>query len=191
RNFLHVSAEIGIGAAVVMDGELLRGAHGFAGELGHVPVRPQGRPCVCGGRGCLEQYAGEEAVLRASGIGPAHARAAHPGPGGRIAMLAARAADGDARVRAALREAVGALGVAIAGAVNILDPEAVVLAGALAGLAPWVVPAVERELGRRVADPARTVRLTVSALGAEGPLLGAALSEVDAVMEAPGAVAAG
>lgn len=191
RNFLHVSAQIGIGAAVVMDGELLRGAHGFAGELGHVPVRPQGRPCACGGRGCLEQYAGEEAVLRASGIDPARARAEHPGPGGRIAMLAARAADGDARVRAALREAGGALGVAIAGAVNILDPEAVVLAGALAGLAPWVAPAVERELGRRVADPARTVRLTVSALGAEGPLLGAALSEVDAVMEAPGAVAAG
>lgn len=191
RNFLHVSAQIGIGAAVVTDGELLRGAHGFAGELGHVPVRPQGRPCACGGRGCLEQYAGEEAVLRASGIDPARARAEHPGPGGRIAILAARAADGDARVRAALREAGGALGVAIAGAVNILDPEAVVLAGALAGLAPWVVPAVERELGRRVADPARTVRLTVSALGAEGPLLGAALSEVDAVMEAPGAVAAG
>ncbi|WP_407563597.1 ROK family protein [Streptomyces sp. 184] len=191
RNFLHVSAEIGIGAAVVMDGELLRGAHGFAGELGHVPVRPQGRPCACGGRGCLEQYAGEEAVLRASGIDPARARAAHPGPGGRIAMLAALAADGDTRVRAALREAGGALGIAIAGAVNMLDPEAVVLGGALAGLAPWVVPAVERELGRRVADPARTVRLTVSALGAEGPLLGAALSEVDAVMEAPGAVAAG
>ncbi|AZM44831.1 ROK family protein [Streptomyces sp. WAC 06738] len=191
RNFLFVSAEIGIGAAVVMDGELLRGAHGFAGELGHVPVRPQGRPCACGGRGCLEQYAGEEAVLRASGIDPAGARAAYPGPGARIAMLAARAADGDALVRTALREAGGALGIALAGAVNLLDPETVVLGGALAGLGPWVVPAVERELGRRLADPARTVRLTVSALGAEGPLLGAALSEVDAVMEAPGAVAAG
>ncbi|MEO3848097.1 ROK family protein [Streptomyces sp. B8F3] len=191
RNFLFVSAEIGIGAAVVMDGELLRGAHGFAGELGHVPVRPQGRPCACGGRGCLEQYAGEEAVLRASGIDPAQARAAHPGPGGRIAMLAARAADGDALVRTALREAGGALGIALAGTVNILDPETVVLGGALAGLAPWVVPAVERELARRLADPARTVRLAVSALGAEGPLLGAALSEVDAVMEAPGAIAAG
>ncbi|AUH44197.1 ROK family transcriptional regulator [Streptomyces sp. CMB-StM0423] len=191
RNFLFVSAEIGIGAAVVMDGELLRGAHGFAGELGHVPVRPQGRPCACGGRGCLEQYAGEEAVLRASGIDPARARAEHPGPGARIAMLAARAADGDALVRTALREAGGALGIALAGAVNLLDPETVVLGGALAGLGPWVVPAVERELGRRLADPARTVRLTVSALGAEGPLLGAALSEVDAVMEAPGTVVAG
>ncbi len=58
-DFLHVSAEIGIGAAVVVDGRLLRGTRGFAGELGHVPVRPDGPECACGGRGCLEQYAGE------------------------------------------------------------------------------------------------------------------------------------
>ncbi|MYX45184.1 ROK family protein, partial [Streptomyces sp. SID89] len=65
QDFLHVSAEIGIGAAVVVDGRLLRGTRGFAGELGHVPVEPEGPACPCGGRGCLEQYAGEEAVLRA------------------------------------------------------------------------------------------------------------------------------
>ncbi|MER6045732.1 ROK family transcriptional regulator, partial [Streptomyces sp. NPDC001856] len=65
RDFVHVSAEIGIGAALVVDGSLLRGTRGFAGELGHVPVRPDGPACVCGGRGCLEQYAGEEAVSSA------------------------------------------------------------------------------------------------------------------------------
>ncbi|WP_461031096.1 ROK family protein, partial [Streptomyces sparsus] len=68
RDALHVSAAIGIGAAILVDGELLRGTRGFAGELGHVPVRPRGRRCGCGGRGCLEQYAGEEAVLRAAGL---------------------------------------------------------------------------------------------------------------------------
>ncbi|NEB79929.1 ROK family protein, partial [Streptomyces sp. SID14478] len=56
-DFLHVSAEIGIGAALVVDGQLLRGTRGFAGELGHVPVHPEGPACPCGGRGCLEQYA--------------------------------------------------------------------------------------------------------------------------------------
>ncbi|MEU1807173.1 ROK family transcriptional regulator, partial [Streptomyces sp. NPDC019937] len=99
RDFVHVSAEIGIGAAVVLDGRLLRGTHGFAGELGHVPVRPEGPACACGGRGCLESYAGEEAVLRASGLSPEQAAAQHPGPGGRIALLAERAAGGDRRVR--------------------------------------------------------------------------------------------
>ena len=114
-DFVHVSAEIGIGAAIVVDGQLLRGARGFAGELGHVPVYPDGRPCGCGGRGCLEQYAGEEAVLRRRPHG--RAAAGSLGPGGRIALLAHRAADGDAAGDPALHEAGTALGIALAGTV--------------------------------------------------------------------------
>ncbi|MGW2326941.1 ROK family protein [Streptomyces sp. NPDC001700] len=187
RDFVHVSAEIGIGAAVVLDGRLLRGTHGFAGELGHVPVRPEGPACACGGRGCLEQYAGEEAVLRASGLSPGQAAAQHPGPGGRIALLAERAADGDQRVRRALRGAGAALGIALAGAVNLLDPRTVVLGGALTPLAPWLLPALERELALRLADPARSGQgtVTVSRLGSDGPLLGAAHSVVQAVLDDP------
>lgn len=187
RDFVHVSAEIGIGAAVVLDGRLLRGTHGFAGELGHVPVRPEGPACACGGRGCLESYAGEEAVLRASGLSPEQAAAQHPGPGGRIALLAERAADGDRRVRRALRGAGAALGIALAGTVNLLDPRTVVLGGALTPLAPWLLPALERELALRVADPARTGQgaVTVSRLGSDGPLLGAAHSVVQAVLDDP------
>lgn len=191
RDFIHVSAEIGIGAAVIVGGELLRGAHGFAGELGHVPVRPQGPACPCGGQGCLEQYAGEEAVLRAAGISPERAAREHPGPGGRIALLERLAGEGDAAVLKALRGAGSALGIALAGAVNMLDPEAIVLGGALAGLAPWVLPALERELGRRVAaaarEPERTVVSSVSRIGAQGPLLGAAHRVVHGVLDAPGA----
>ncbi|WP_432036018.1 ROK family protein [Streptomyces cucumeris] len=189
RDFVHVSAEIGIGAAVVLDGQPLHGTRGFAGELGHMPVRPGGAECPCGGRGCLERYAGEEAVLRASGLSPEQATAEHPGPGGRIALLAVRATAGDRRVRRALRDAGTALGIALAGTVNLLDPQKVVLGGALTPLAPWLLPAVERELGRRVADPARPDRetVTVSRLGAEGPLLGAAHSVVRAVLDDPAA----
>ncbi|GGZ34840.1 ROK family transcriptional regulator [Streptomyces poonensis] len=177
RDFLHVSAEIGIGAAVVVDGRLLRGTRGFAGELGHVPVRPEGPACACGGRGCLEQYAGEEAVLRAAGVEPGE---------GRVGLLAERAAEGDKDVRRALRGAGTALGIALTGAVNLLDPETVVLGGALAGLAPWLLPSLERELTRRTTGPARAV--TVSRLGPEGPLLGAAHSVVRGVLDDPAAV---
>ncbi|MFF2131252.1 ROK family protein [Streptomyces olivochromogenes] len=174
RDFLHVSAEIGIGAAVVVDGRLLRGTRGFAGELGHVPVWPDGPPCPCGGRGCLEQYAGEEAVLRAAGLEPREDR---------VGLLAERAAQGDAEVRRALRDAGTALGIALTGAVNLLDPETVVLGGALSGLAPWLLPSLEGELARRTAGPACTV--SVSPLGPEGPLLGAAHSVVRAVLDDP------
>ncbi|MFF0730201.1 ROK family protein [Streptomyces chartreusis] len=178
RDFLHVSAEIGIGAAVVVDGGLLRGTRGFAGELGHVPVEPYGPECPCGGRGCLEQYAGEEAVLRAAGLEPGEDR---------VGLLATRAAEGDEDVRRALRDAGTALGIALTGAVNLLDPESVVLGGALAGLAPWLLPSLEAELDRRTAGPACPV--SVSRLGPEGPLLGAAHSVVRGVLDDPVAVA--
>ncbi|PTM96856.1 ROK family transcriptional regulator [Streptomyces sp. VMFN-G11Ma] len=178
QDFLHVSAEIGIGAAVVVAGGLLRGTRGFAGELGHVPVRPEGPACPCGGRGCLEQYAGEEAVLRAAGLEPGEDR---------VGLLANRAAEGDENVRGALRDAGRALGIALTGAVNLLDPESVVLGGALAGLAPWLLPSLEAELEGRSAGPACPVM--VSRLGSEGPLLGAAQSVVRAVLDDPAAVA--
>ncbi|MFJ9542951.1 ROK family protein [Streptomyces sp. NPDC101225] len=179
QDFLHVSAEIGIGAALVVAGGLLRGTRGFAGELGHVPVQPEGPACPCGGRGCLEQYAGEEAVLRAAGLEPGEDR---------VGLLAGRAAGGDEDVRGALRDAGTALGVALTGAVNLLDPESVVLGGALAGLAPWLLPSLEAELDRRTAGPACPV--SVSRLGPEGPLLGAAHSVVRAVLDDPAAVGA-
>lgn len=179
RDFLHVSAEIGIGAALVVDGQLLRGTRGFAGELGHVPVRPDGPACACGGRGCLEQYAGEEAVLRAAGLEPGEDR---------VGLLAQHAADGDEAVRGALREAGQALGIALTGAVNLLDPETVVLGGALAGLAPWLLPSLRDELARRTTGPACPV--AVSGLGSEGPLLGAAHSVVRAVLDDPAVVGA-
>ncbi|WP_338899667.1 ROK family transcriptional regulator [Streptomyces sp. TG1A-60] len=173
-DFLHVSAEIGIGGAVVVEGRLLRGTRGFAGELGHVPVRPEGPPCACGGRGCLEQYAGEEAVLRAAGLEPGEHR---------VEFLAERAAAGDGTVSRALHGAGTALGIALTGAVNLLDPETVVLGGALAALAPWLLPSLERELARRTAGPACAV--SVSRLGSEGPLLGAAHSVVRDVLDDP------
>lgn len=178
RDFLHVSAEIGIGAAVVVDGGLLRGTRGFAGELGHVPVWPEGLACPCGGRGCLEQYAGEEAVSRAAGLEPGEDL---------VRLLAERAEEGDESVRAALRDAGTALGIALTGAVNLLDPETVVLGGALAGLSPWLLPSLEAELAGRTAGPACPV--AVSRLGPEGPLLGAAHSVVRSVLDDPATVA--
>lgn len=182
-DFLHLSAEAGIGAALVVDGRLLRGARGYAGEIGHVPVHPDGPPCPCGARGCLEQYAGEAAVLEAAGLtGTA---------GDWVALLARRAADGDPAVRSALAAAGTALGVAAAGAVNLLDPAALVLGGGYAELAEWLLPAMRAELAGRV-----TVRtwddawLSVSGLGRRGPLLGAATGVVRAVVADPGRFAA-
>lgn len=181
RNFIHVSAEIGIGAAVVLDGELLRGTRGFAGELGHVPVRPGGPECPCGGRGCLERYAGESAVLGAAGI-PGHASLDRTAA---LAALADHAAAADPEALKALRGAGKALGIALSGAVNLLDPGALVLGGTLARFTPWLLPSLEKELARRTAAPGPLPTVAVSALGPDGPLLGAAHTAVRAVFDDP------
>ena len=178
RDFVHVSAAAGIGGALVVDGMLLRGRRGFAGELGHMPVHPDGPACPCGSHGCLEQYAGEAAVLRSCGL--------HDAPGDRVSLLAAEAARGRAEVLGALDDAGRALGIALAGAVNLVDPEKVVLGGAYAELAAWLTPAMQAELGARVRirpwDPAE---LAVSALRREGPVVGAATSAVQRVIDDP------
>jgi predicted NBD/HSP70 family sugar kinase len=174
-DFVHVSAEIGIGAAVVVEGRLFRGARGFAGELGHVPVRPDGPLCSCGAHGCLETFAGEEALLRAAGIAA-----------GRGSALRAAADRGDPAALGALEEAGTALGIALSGAVNLLDPQAVVMGGPLADLSPWLLPGVRRELADRVTDRRwRPEDVVTSRLGSDGVLRGAAYTAVRAVLDDP------
>ncbi|MFE5964840.1 ROK family protein [Streptomyces sp. NPDC056463] len=137
RSFLYLTGEIGVGGAIVVDGELLRGAHGFAGEIGHLPVDADGRLCRCGSRGCLEQYAGQTALLRSAGAAD-------------VEELSRRADAGEPRAVAAVEEAGRMLGLALSGAVNLLDPEAVVLGGIYPRLMPRLGPAVDAELARRV-----------------------------------------
>ncbi|MER7747194.1 ROK family protein [Streptomyces bacillaris] len=143
RSFLYLTGEIGVGGALVLGGELLRGAHGFAGEIGHVVVDPDGPECRCGSRGCLEQYAGQTALLRAAGIDGS-------GGGAGVVELERRARAGDGRAVAALTEAGRMLGRVVSGAVNLVDPDAVVLGGIYRGLMPWLSPPTDEELTGRV-----------------------------------------
>lgn len=143
RSFLYLTGEIGVGGALVLGGELLRGAHGFAGEIGHVVVDPDGPECRCGSRGCLEQYAGQTALLRAAGIDGS-------GGGAGVVELERRARAGDGRAVAALTEAGRMLGRVVSGAVNLVDPDAVVLGGIYRGLMPWLSPPADEELTGRV-----------------------------------------
>ncbi|MFC7545771.1 ROK family protein [Plantactinospora sp. GCM10030261] len=180
-SFLYVSGEIGVGAGVVLDSALFRGAGGFGGELGHLPVEPAGRRCRCGARGCLEQYAGQEAILTGAGL------AVSDGAPDRALNGLVEAANGDdPAARAAIDRAGRALGVALAGAVNLLDVPAVVLGGCYARLAPWLLPAVREELAERVLTAAwRPVRVHAALLGADAAVLGAAGSVIRSVLARP------
>ncbi|MFI7605689.1 ROK family protein [Micromonospora sp. NPDC049366] len=180
-SFLHISGEVGIGAGIVLDGALFRGVRGWSGEIGHMPVRPEGRPCRCGGRGCLEQYAGQEAILAAAGLTGADLPADTA-----AARLAELADAGTAEALRALQDAGTALGVAVAGVVNLLDLDTVVLGGGYAPLTPWLGPPVLTEISRRVLTAAWSpVTVRSATLGADAAAVGAAGSVVRRIIARP------
>jgi len=172
-DFLHVSGEIGIGAGVVVGGRLFRGAHGFAGEFGHVVVVPDGDPCRCGGRGCLERYAGQDVLL---GTAPD------------LAALLDRLAAGDPESAAACRAAGEALGVALTSAVHLLDPDTIVLGGVFAPLFPWLSGPVADTMTSRLSPMRGTVPdLLRSQVGPDAATLGAAGSVIMRIIADPAA----
>jgi predicted NBD/HSP70 family sugar kinase len=193
-SFVYVSGEIGVGAAVVVHGRLFRGLNGFSGEIGHLPVGPAiggGRElpvCACGGVGCLEQVAGQEALLRAAGL-PVEPSTTVGRPEGPVAELVSRAAAGDARALAAVADAGTALGTGIAAVVNLLDVGTVVLGGVYAALEPWLAGPVGAVVRRRVLGaPWAPVRVTASRLGGEAAVRGAATMVVRDVVTDPAVV---
>lgn len=177
-SFLYVSGEVGIGAAIVLDGEVFAGRHGWSGELGHTVVDPRGPRCTCGARGCLEQYAGKDALLRAAGRDVEDT----------VEALRGAAAAGDERTARALRAAGEALGIALANFVNLVDVETIVLGGIYAPLAPWLTDAVVAQLRSRVlATEWADARVGVAAGGERAAMTGAAVVVLRAVADHPAA----
>ena len=183
RDFVYVSGEIGIGAGVVLRGELFRGASGFAGEFGHLTIDPYGPPCGCGGRGCLERLAGQDALLRLAGW-DARMRCAGPRPEWPGAMLADSAREGHAKTLEALSQVGHTLGIAIASLTNLLDPEAVLLGGYLAPITEWLREPIETELETRaLAGRRMRCRVLPARLGGEAAVRGAVALSRRAALE--------
>ena len=138
RHLIYYNIGTGIGAGIIIDGEIYRGANGNAGELGHVPVLPDGPLCDCGNRGCLEALCsgaaigrrGEEAVGRQPGRGRG-IRAAAGGPVTARAVFDA-AREGDGLALELVNETCRYLGMGVAAAMNALAPEAIVMGGSVA-----------------------------------------------------------
>jgi len=134
---LLVTVGTGIGGAIIAGGRVYRGAHGFAAEIGHIVVEPDGPPCGCGNRGCWEQVASGQAIDRlareeaerdpAGGVARA---AAGETVTGRYAAVAAR--EGDESAQGIFADVGRRLGEGMAGLVNVLDPEIVVVGGGVA-----------------------------------------------------------
>ncbi len=182
---LYVSGEIGVGAGIIIGGELFRGSQGFGGEFGHMTVDPGGRACACGSRGCLETLVGLEALLELADLDPSQARTT-TGSGEPVAALAGRARAGDEQALAALREAGHWLGIAIASAANLLNFQAVVLGGFFGQLSTWLAAPIARELAVHVlASDWAVPRVLPSTLGPEAAVRGAAALSLRRVLADP------
>jgi predicted NBD/HSP70 family sugar kinase len=182
-NIVYVSGDAGIGAGIVVDGQLLRGGRGFAGELGHIQLDPSGPTCPCGRIGCFEALAGVPAIIRrtlpdAEDDGPIVDFAPE------IERVLAGARQGERATLDALTEVGRNLGHGLSLLTNLVNPEVILLGGAFVPLAPWLLPSAELELAARtVAPDSGGCRLVASALGAGAAATGGAvrtLAEVEA-----------
>jgi glucokinase len=183
RHLLLVTVGTGIGGGIVTDGRIYRGAHGFAAEIGHIIVEPGGPVCGCGNHGCWEQVASGHAIERAgreaaeryphSGI----ARLAEGVPERVTGSLVTRAAvDGDETARAILAKVGRRLGEGIAGLVNVLDPQVVVIGGGAMAAGDLLLEPARRSFAGTVEGPdARpAVPIVPAELGNDAGVVGAA-----------------
>ena len=165
---VFVSGEVGVGGGLVSGGHPIVGTRGFAGEIGHLPVNPDGQPCRCGSVGCWETEAGEPALLARAGLPPDGGRAA-------VDELLERADAGEPAALAALRIEARWLAIGIAGLINVLDPDTVVLGGLFDRILPSIRAWLDDELAlRRYRAARRDVAVVGAALGPRSVTVGAA-----------------
>jgi glucokinase len=189
KHLLFVGLGTGIGGGIVIHGQLLRGALGAAGELGHVTVQATGPRCACGNRGCLEAFASGAAIGR-------RARdMANERPDSALGKLAAErkvlgedvthlAREGDEGALSVLEEAGRWLGIGLAGFVNILNPEVVVVGGGAMEAGELILKAARREIQLRSRSPKRElVEVKEATLGPDSGVLGAAALAQDLTQE--------
>ena len=168
---LYVAAGTGIGGALTRDGALVLGAHGFAGDLGHIVVdlEPGAPRCACGRVGHLEAYASGPAIAAA------YAAATGGRPGQDLRIVAERAAAGETPARGVLASAARVFGRGVGGLVNVVDPDKVVFGGGMAALDPALFwDGVFAALNAEVRGPVRP-ELSLAALGTRAAAVGAAL----------------
>lgn len=182
EHLVCVTLGTGVGGGLVLEGGLYRGASGSAGEIGHMIVLPGGRRCGCGQRGCLEAQVGTAAILSEARAAARHGsvalrRLAAASPLGLTPEIVSRAAQaGDAAARQIWVRVGRWLGLAVANAVNLLNPDRVVIGGGVAKAWPMFAPSLLRTVHGLAMDvPGRTVRVVRAKLGDDAGVVGAAV----------------
>jgi predicted NBD/HSP70 family sugar kinase len=180
-DLLYISGEVGVGGGLIVGGRPLAGAAGFGGEIGHLPLNPDGRPCHCGSVGCWETEVGEEALLRLAGRVP-------DGGWSEVEAVLDDARAGAPVALAALDQVGRWMGIGLAGLINVLNPRLIVLGGLFGRIHPFVADAIDREVAwRALAAPLALVTIVPGELGVDAPLRGAAELAFEPMLSDPAA----
>jgi glucokinase-like ROK family protein len=189
RHLAYIKVGTGIGAGLLLDGRIYRGATGSAGEIGHITIHENGPLCSCGNRGCLEALAGGLAIARKARA------AARSNPRSQLASMepaekltarevVAAARMGDLVAQKIITEAGTHLGTAIASLVNIFNPSMVVVGGGVAQMGDLLldpIRAIVRERSLRSAS--QVVRINAALLGRRSSSMGAVVQAVDLALD--------
>jgi predicted NBD/HSP70 family sugar kinase len=188
-NLLYLTGSTGIGGGVIADGRLLRGAAGYAGEVGHMVIDPRGARCTCGSIGCWESECGLQAFLTAAAEENDEVRDLQEPLDRRFDLIVARAQRGEPRTLAAIQRIGTSLGLGLSTLINVFNPEAVILGGYFARLFPYLIEPVRRTVHERVlSEPLATCRVLPSELGMYAGAIGAAHLVIDQIVANPAAV---
>ncbi|MBQ9131973.1 MAG: ROK family protein [Clostridia bacterium] len=172
KTLICITLGTGIGTGLVIDGAIYHGALGAAGELGHVPVVENGRPCGCGKRGCMEKYcAGGGLDITARELLGDNATA-HD--------LFQAARNGNQAAKAEIDLAVSRLGNVLVGAVNLLSPDCILFSGGMSEQTELYLEPLIDYVKVRCYSTGKLPRMEKAALGEFSPLVGAALIQADA-----------
>lgn len=177
QSMAYIKFGAGLGAGIVLDGRIMHGVNGTAGEIGHLVFDDRGPLCRCGNRGCLETLV--SAPVIAAELIPTH--------GPLMIADAVRCADaGDIGCRRALHDAGAMMGRAVAVLANLVNPDVVVIGGELEQAATYVLPAIAEKLAREcVPVAASSVRLTRTTYGPATHVVGAVHAAVDLLSTVP------
>lgn len=194
-NFLYLSASVGLGGAVVIDGRLLRGMGGNAGAVGHMTIEPDGRQCNCGNRGCWETLIGPRAILQRvreeAAKGHAPGLLALDEVGGqpnaiRMEHVLRSAVQGEPAVLDVLGEVGRYLGIGVANLINAFNPSLVVLGGVLGLAGPYILPRAQAEVNARALATVREgVKITLSAFKLDACVMGGAALVLRSILNNP------
>lgn len=195
QNFLFVFAGVGIGGGLFLNGKLYRGNHGYAGEIGHLPImaEPAQTICHCGNRGCWETYANEYSIIqrvqarlevKRNSIIPQLMQEQNSALN--IALIKLAADAGDKEAIDSFSEAGQAMGQGLAGLINIFNPEKIIIGGPLSLAGAYLLPAIKETVGKHsLPNIDQHAEIILSPFGPDASLIGAVAIVAENILTYP------